>query len=120
MYIGQMEPTVIETYIFSNSRKSMEKSFLYYSPGLLKVFDEILVNAADNKRRNGDMTLIDITAKIDDQRLPYISIKNNGRGVPVLLHEKEQIYIPELIFGHLLTGSNFNDDESRLTGMLLL
>ena len=32
------------------------------------------------------------------------------------MHKKEKIYIPELLFGHLLTGSNFDDDEKRLTG----
>jgi DNA topoisomerase-2 len=116
MYIGQMEPSLIETYVFNDSNKSMEKSDLFYSPGLLKIFDEILVNAADNKRREGNMTTIDITVNIKNDRLPCVSIKNNGRGVPITLHEKENIYIPELIFGHLLTGSNFNDDESRLTG----
>jgi DNA topoisomerase-2 len=24
--------------------------------------------------------------------------------------------VPEMLFGHLLTGSNFDDDEKRLTG----
>ena len=28
---------------------------------------------------------------------------NDGEGIPVELHESENIYVPELIFGHLLT-----------------
>jgi DNA topoisomerase-2 len=40
-----------------------------------------------------------------------VSIFNDGKGIPVEVHPKENIYIPELIFGHLLTGSNFNDDN---------
>ena len=27
-----------------------------------------------------------------------------------------QIYVPELIFGHLLTSSNYNDNEKKVTG----
>jgi len=32
------------------------------------------------------------------------------------MHKEHNIYIPELIFGHLLTGSNFDDDEKKTTG----
>lgn len=30
--------------------------------------------------------------------------------------QTEKIYIPELIFGHLLTSSNYNDDQKKVTG----
>ena len=33
-----------------------------------------------------------------------------------MIHEKEKIYVPELIFGHLLTGSNFDDTMRKVTG----
>ena len=45
-----------------------------------------------------------------------VSIRNDGKGIPIELHKTEKLYIPELIFGHLLTGSNFNDASTRLTG----
>ena len=45
-----------------------------------------------------------------------ISVRNNGKGIPIRLHKTENMYIPELIFGHLLTGSNFRDEGSRYTG----
>jgi DNA topoisomerase II len=45
-----------------------------------------------------------------------ISIYNNGRGIPIEIHSREKIYVPELIFGHLLSGSNYDDDEKKLTG----
>eukprot|EP00804_Cyclotella_cryptica_P000921 CCRYP_001141-RF/>CCRYP_001141-RF protein AED:0.38 eAED:0.38 QI:0/-1/0/1/-1/0/1/0/521 len=57
-----------------------------------------------------------ISASIPDPSQPYISICNNGKSIPIQIHKKEHIYIPELLFGHLLTGSNFDDDEKRLTG----
>ena len=45
-----------------------------------------------------------------------ISVYNNGKGIPVLVHQKEKIYVPELIFGHLLTSSNYDDGEKKVTG----
>lgn len=45
-----------------------------------------------------------------------ISVYNNGRGIPIEIHSKEKIYIPELIFGHLLAGSNYDDSEKKLVG----
>jgi DNA topoisomerase-2 len=30
------------------------------------------------------------------------------------MHKKEGVYVPELIFGHLLTSSNYNDQEEKV------
>lgn len=55
------------------------------------------------------------TLKVDiDPVGGQICIYNNGRGIPVEIHVKEGIWVPELIFGHLLTSSNYNDDQKRL------
>lgn len=43
-----------------------------------------------------------------------ICVWNNGDGVPVEVHKEEKVYVPELIFGHLLTSSNYNDDEQKV------
>lgn len=51
-----------------------------------------------------------------DQDHNLISIYNNGSGIPIEMHKEEGIYVPELIFGHLLTSSNYNDDEKKVTG----
>lgn len=45
-----------------------------------------------------------------------ISVWNNGKGVPVVEHKDEKMYVPTMIFGHLLTGSNYNDEEEKVTG----
>lgn len=45
-----------------------------------------------------------------------ISVYNNGKGIPIEIHTTENMYIPELIFGHLLSSSNYDDDEKKLTG----
>ena len=91
----------------------MEMQSLTYAPGLFKIFDEILVNAADNSRRDATQD----TIRVDIQPIDgLIRVFNNGAGVPVAMHKKEGVYVPELIFGHLLTSSNYDDDEKRLTG----
>ena len=85
-----------------------------YVPAFFKIFDEILVNAADNKARDPDGCN---TIKVDiDVEKGVISVWNNGKGVPIEVHDKEGVYIPEMVFGHLLTGSNFDDDEKRIVG----
>ena len=71
------------------------------------------VNAADNKQRDSTMDQIKVNI---DRETNTISIYNTGRGIPVEMHAKEKIYVPELIFGHLLTSSNYNDKEKKTTG----
>jgi DNA topoisomerase-2 len=36
-----------------------------------------------------------------DREKNQISVMNDGHGVPVEIHKKEGIMIPEMIFGHL-------------------
>lgn len=43
-----------------------------------------------------------------------ITVWNSGDGVPVEIHKEENVYVPELIFGHLLTSSNYNDSQKKV------
>lgn len=110
MYVGQMEIATTDTWIYDDKRGKMMKKSVSYSPALLKIFDEIIVNAADNRHRDNKMSKIDVTITREKNDI-VISIKNDGRGIPVAIHPTEKLYIPELIFGHLLTGSNFDDNQ---------
>lgn len=87
-------------------------------PALVKIFDEILVNASDNRLRHPkSSTQIKVTIRRGSpEETPLIQVYNDGQGIPVAMHPTEHVYIPELLFGHLLTGSNFNDNEKRVTG----
>ena len=53
-----------------------------YVPGLFKIFDEIVVNAADNKQRDPGMDRLDLVVDQDNNR---ISVRNNGLGIPVVM-----------------------------------
>ena len=79
-------------------------------PGFYKIFDEILVNAADNKQNDPSMNTIKVNI---DREEGKITVWNNGKGIPVVIHKEYDVYVPTLIFGHLLTGGNFNDEEKK-------
>ena len=51
-----------------------------------------------------------------DKKKNIISVWNNGKGIPVVIHKEHHIYVPELIFGHLLTSSNYDDTTKKITG----
>ena len=96
-----------------NEEEKFEQRKIKYIPGLYKIFDEILVNAADNMQRDHRMTKIDVN--IDQQR-GLISVFNDGKSIPVQIHRQHNIYVAELIFGHLLTSSNYEDNQKKVTG----
>ncbi|KAH6572181.1 hypothetical protein BASA60_006741 [Batrachochytrium salamandrivorans] len=110
-YIGSIEQISMPLWVFEGER--MVYRNVSFVPGLYKIFDEIIVNAADNKVRDSTMDTIKISI---DRSTDTISVYNNGRGIPIEIHSKEKIYVPELIFGHLLTSSNYDDDEKKVTG----
>lgn len=112
-YIGSIERTESLQWIYDAEEKSMVQRNVTTVPGLYKIFDEILVNAADNKTRDPSMNLLEVTI---DPENNTISVYNNGKGIPIEIHDKEKIYIPELIFGNLLTSSNYDDDQKKVTG----
>ena len=109
-YIGSKEPEEIETFVLDAENHFCEGKVSVVQ-GFLKIIDEIVTNAADNAMRSDTKT---DTIKVDvDTATGSITVWNNGIGIPVQLHPTEGIYNVELVFGHLLAGSNFDDSESR-------
>lgn len=112
-YIGSVEKVTENQWVFNETDGKMVQRELTYVPGLYKIFDEILVNAADNKQRDPKMSCIKIEI---NQETNTISVWNNGMGIPVVMHADEKMFVPTMIFGHLLTSSNYNDEEEKVTG----
>ncbi|XP_075262608.1 DNA topoisomerase 2-alpha-like isoform X2 [Convolutriloba macropyga] len=112
-YIGSVEPITQPMWVYDGEELGMRFRPVTFTPGLYKIFDEILVNAADNKQRDPKMKKMKIT--IDPERNIY-SVWNDGSGIPVQMHKTEKMYVPSLIFGHLLTSSNFDDTQKKVTG----
>ncbi|KAL4737217.1 DNA topoisomerase [Aspergillus similis] len=112
-YIGSVERTTQEMWVYNSEIDGMEFREVSYVPGLYKIFDEIVVNAADNKQNDDNMDEIRVTYSRETNE---ISVWNNGKGIPVEMHEEHGMYIPQLIFGNLLTSSNYDDAKEKITG----
>ncbi len=112
-YIGSSQPMTQTIWVLDEKDKRMVHKEVTFPPGLYKIFDEILVNAADHKQRDASMSMIKV--EIDSEN-NMISVWNNGAGIPIEMHKTENVYVPELIFGHLLTSSNYDDDEKKVVG----
>jgi DNA topoisomerase-2 len=120
-YIGSVEKIESDMWIISeNDDKIIEKNIAYI-PGLFKLFDEGIVNCRDHvirmktrietKSENAlPVSHIDVTIDADGT----ITMINDGNGIDVA--EKEGIWIPELVFGHLRTSTNYNKDEKKIVG----
>ena len=90
-----------------------------YIPAIIKLYDEILVNARDQKVRldeSKDKNIIkvaNIKVEFDPEKQMW-SIYNDGNGIDVAKHPSEKdekgkpIWIPGLILGELLTSKNYN------------
>ena len=113
-YVGPVELGT-EPYWILNGDKFSKKN-LKYSPALLKIFDEILVNAIDrNSLHPKHVSSISVSI---DKDVGSVTIENNGPlgGIGVRMHEKEGLWNPELVFGHLLTSTNYDDTQKRIVG----
>ena len=94
-YVGSIEAHTQEMWVMDAEEGRMKQRKLEYVPGLYKIFDEILVNAADNKQRDPTMDAIKIEIDPESGR---ISVWNSGKGIPVVVHKEHGIYVPELVF----------------------
>jgi len=99
--------------IYDDDLQKVVRRNIKFVPALYKIFDEIIVNAFDHTKT--DPTCDTIKVSIDKEN-NEISVFNNGRGVDVEIHPTHKIYVPELIFGELLTSTNYDDKEERTTG----
>ena len=121
-YIGSTELTKIKTYIYCDENKKMVEKEITYIPGLLKIFDEVVVNAIDHSMRLKSETKENIkhvkNIKITiDKSDGKISIFNDGNGIDIEKHsEYNDIWIPELIFGELLTSTNYDKTQEKTWG----
>lgn len=109
-YIGSCNARIEPMWVVDPQGK-VEYREISYIPAILKLFDEILVNAADNKQRDPEMKSIkvDITEN-------SITVENDGFGIPVEMHAEHDVYVPQMVFGQLLTGDNYDDSEERVVG----
>ena len=120
-YIGSVESIDANMWIMSEDDNKIIEKNINYIPGLFKLFDEGIVNCRDHVVRmqtkvdsNIDnalpVTHIDINIEEDGS----ITMVNDGNGIDVA--QKDGVWIPELVFGHLRTSTNYNKEEKKIVG----
>ena len=101
-YIGSVESDEMTFWIFDERTNKMIKKTIQIVPGLYKIYDEAIVNAGDHTVRDKTCRTIKVWINKEEGR---ITIYNDGTGIPVEIHKEYNMYVPELIFGNLLTSS---------------
>ena len=119
-YIGSIDVVKEHRWIYTTEKDEMMWKEVTLSPGFLKIFDEVLVNALDHRvRQEGLLATVPDTLSvkhIDVTITPdRIIVKNDGDGIPVAKHA-DGMWIPEMIFGNLLTSSNYDKGEEKIVG----
>lgn len=100
-------------WVFDEIQQKLVYKEIRYVPAFYKIYDEILVNAADNYQKDKSMNCIKIDIKPEDG---MVRVWNNGSGIPVTMHKEAKCMVPQMIFGQLLTSSNYDDNEAKVTG----
>ena len=119
MYVGSVRLRNIMEYIAQKQDDASWKIFqeeINSSPAILRIFVEALSNAVDNVERSKGTTTPCTMIKVTiNEETGETSIWNDGDVVPIEMNEEEKCYNHSMIFGQLLTGSNYNDEEERVT-----
>ena len=119
-YTGSMELTEYNTYVFNNETNKIIQNNINIIPGLYKLFDEGIVNCRDHYIRmlnNDDKKSIPVTnieISISDDGI--ITLENNGNGIDIVKHPEYDMWIPEMIFGHLRTSTNYDKKQKKIVG----
>lgn len=122
-YIGSIDKSDTLSWVMDETGDRIVQKNISYIPGLFKLFDEGIVNCRDHVVRmqqkiNEQISNSLPVTQIEIEILPddTITMINNGNGIDVAKHPEYDIWIPELIFGHLRTSTNYNKDEKKITG----
>jgi len=122
-YIGSVEQIDSDMWIMNDTNDTIIEKHIHYIPGLFKLFDEGIVNCRDhvirmqqaitNKQENSlPVGNIEITIQEDGT----ITMLNDGNGIDVAEHPEHKVWIPEMIFGHLRTSTNYDKTEKKIVG----
>ena len=115
-YIGSIELVKNKDWTLNTNENKIQLNSHDYIPGLFKLFDECIVNARDHVLRC-QQSLTPVTyihISIDEDGV--ITVTNDGSGIDVVEHPDYKMYIPEMIFAHLRTSTNYDKTEKKIVG----
>jgi DNA topoisomerase-2 len=119
-YIGSVENVDADMWVYDDATQKIALKTIEYIPGLYKLFDEGIVNCRDHVIRMIQSTMLEkkfVThIDIDITEDGSITLTNDGNGIDIAKHPEYDVWIPEMIFGHLRTSTNYNKDEKKIVG----
>ena len=122
-YIGSVEEIDSLQWVLNDTDDKIIEKNIKYIPGLFKLFDEGIVNCRDHVIR-----MLQATANNQPDSIPVTNIEisisedgtitmlNDGNGIDVAEHPEHKTWIPEMIFGHLRTSTNYDKTEKKIVG----
>jgi DNA topoisomerase-2 len=139
-YIGTIEPTDTMEYVMDVAPAAaldaaaldataatpaapalLTRRNITYIPGLYKLFDEGMVNMRDHVVRQAQavadgkpdaLPVTTLEVEIDPAD-GTIHMTNDGNGIDVAQHPEHKLWIPEMIFGHLRTSTNYDENKKE-------
>ena len=117
-YAGSDQLIKTPLAVMKDSDKKITLGDTEHIPVIYKMFDEIIVNARDQRERLKDRKdAVQLTEiKVDvNKETGVVSVYNNGDGIKIEKHSSG-LYNPQLIFGRLLTSGNYKKGEKRTVG----
>lgn len=117
MYVGTVESKENDVLVYKKEREEIVKEEnVMYNDGIVRCFTEAISNAIDNFFRSveGPTPMTRLEVKFDEET-QMIEMINDGNHIPVRVDEEHGLYIPEMVFGYLLSSSNYNDNENRIS-----
>ena len=119
-YIGSVENIDAMMWVYDDVQSKVVLKNIEYVPGLYKLFDEGIVNCRDHVVRMIHSAILDkkfvtdISIHVTEDGT--IIMENDGNGIDVAKHPEYDLWIPEMVFGHLRTSTNYNKEEKRIVG----
>ena len=136
MYIGSTQSIDVEMYVFDDETKTIVEKKIDMIPALYKLFDEAIINCRDHSVRmeqlisntssslgggetkdEEDVKIFPVTnIEVEVKEDGTIIMLNDGNGIDIIKHPEHDIWIPEMIFGHLRTSTNYDKNEKKIVG----
>jgi DNA topoisomerase-2 len=119
-YIGSVENVDASLWVYDENQQMICYRDIEYIPGLYKLFDEGIVNCRDHVIRMIQSSLLNkrfvsyIDTTINEEGT--ITMSNDGNGIDIAKHPENDLWIPEMIFGHLRTSTNYDKSEKKIVG----
>ena len=122
-YIGSVDSDRVGNWTINEENDMVFKNYEWIG-GLYKCFDEGIVNCRDHvvrlmqkilKKEKNIIPVRNIEITVD-RETGVITMMNDGNGVDVAIHPENKLWIPEMVFGHLRTSTNYKKDEKKIVG----